>query len=196
MQRRNSRSLATPSYPPTSTDVFEMFNEWKKWKMAVLDIFRPWENIPRDCLCHKQSLGMFSQGRKCQGRPPWRNHLKKSSGWSKSGFCIPTRTCSRLGCNFLANHGMDEEPYQFSKKPHKSHKSHPSHPLSHCHPALMGWYSAPLLQCKSSRYEAHCMPSARPYGTCWFMIAKIYGRRGILGITMAMILLVSSIRRQ
>ena len=105
---------------------------------------------------------------------------------------IPTRTCSRLGCNFLANHGMDEEPYQFPKKPRKSHKSHPSHPLSHCHPALMGWYSAPLLQCKFSRCDAHCMPSTRPYGTCCIMIAKIYGRRGILGI----ILLVSSIRWQ
>ena len=113
-----------------------------------------------------------------------------------STCCIPTRTCSRLGCNFLANHGMDEEPYQFPKKPRKSHKSHPSYPLSHCHPALMGWYSAPLLQCKFSRCDAHCMPSTRPYGTCCIMIAKIYGRRGILGITMAMILLVSSIRWQ
>ena len=127
---------------------------------------------------------------------PWRNRSKKSSAWSKSGFYTATRTCSRLGCNFLANHGVDEEPYQFPKKPRKSHKSHPSHPLSHCHPALMGWYSAPLLQCKSSRYDAHCMPSTRPCGTCWFMIAKIYGRRGILGITMAMILLVSWIKWQ
>ena len=46
---------------------------------------------------------------------------------------------------------------QFPKKPtsssqHKSHTSHPSSPSSHSHPALMGRYSAPLLQCKPSRY--------------------------------------------
>ena len=37
----------------------------------------------------------------------WRNHSKKSSGRSKSNFCIATRTCSRLGCNFLADHAPD-----------------------------------------------------------------------------------------
>ena len=79
---------------------------------------------------------------------------------------------------------------------HKSHKSHPSDSSSLCHPPLMGWYSAPLLQCKSSRsrYDAHCMPSTRPYGTCC-MVVKIW-QRGILEITTAMILLVSWIRWQ
>ena len=79
---------------------------------------------------------------------------------------------------------------------HKSHKSHPSDSSSHWHPPLMGWYSAPLLQCKSSgsRYDAHCMPFTRPYGTCCIVV-KIW-QKGILEITTAMILLVSWIRWQ
>eukprot|EP00434_Breviolum_minutum_P018913 symbB.v1.2.016679.t1/scaffold1275.1/size127301/7 len=32
-------SPATPAYAPTSTDISQMFNAWKTWKMADLDIF-------------------------------------------------------------------------------------------------------------------------------------------------------------
>ena len=129
----------------------------------------------------------------------WQILLNKTSSWSKSSFCIPTRTCSRLGWGFLAHPGWgwmrNPTSSQRNYTNHqfittqitqiRQHKSHPSNPSSHSHwllnpfhrihhihhiqplPALMGWYSAPLLQCKSSRYDAHCMPSTRPFSsTC------------------------------
>ena len=30
---------ATPAYAPTGMDPFGVFNEWKRWRMADLDIF-------------------------------------------------------------------------------------------------------------------------------------------------------------
>ena len=90
----------------------------------------------------------------------------KKGGWALtdpfnedfwSSFYIPIRTCSRLGCGFLVDHGWgtsserNHRNHKFITQ-HKSHKSHPSYPSSHCHPPLIGWYSTPLWQCKSSRY--------------------------------------------
>ena len=91
---------------------------------------------------------------------------------------------------------------------HQSHASNPSsyshwllnpfHPIHDIQPFLhwLGWYSVPLLQCKSSRYEAHCMPSHPPLRQYVFAWLQKYGRRGILEVTMAMILLVSWISWQ
>ena len=68
---------------------------------------------------------------------------------------------------------------------HQSHASNPSsyshwllnpfHPIHDIQPFLH-WLgcSVPLLQCKSSRYEAHCMPSPAPSAVHVRMIAKIW----------------------
>ena len=90
-----------------------------------------------------------------------------------SGLC--SQAGLRLSGRGWGNLAVPKETTQITSSSHntnhtKNHIHHPSHPSSHCHPALMGWYSAPLLLCKSSRYDAHCMPSTRPYGTCMYML--------------------------
>ena len=49
---------------------------------------------------------------------PWLIHSDTNSGQSKSGFCIPTRTCSRLGWGFLADDGWGTS----SQRNHTNHK--------------------------------------------------------------------------
>ena len=58
----------------------------------------------------------------------WRILLKKISSWSKSSFCIPTRTC-RLGWGFPADPGWGTLPVP--KKPNKSRVHHNTNHANH-----------------------------------------------------------------
>ena len=149
---------------------------------------RSWENIPRDRVWERWGIdGTFKEDF-------WsiqEKLLHPNQDLQQAGFRLSGRPWMWNRTSSQRNHTNHKFITQ-----HKSHKSHPSDSSNHCHPPLMGWYSAPLLQCKSSRsrYDAHCMPSTRPYCTCC-MVVKIW-QRGILEITTAMILLVSWIRWQ
>ena len=172
--------------------------------------FRSWEDLPRDCLWERFGLDRSFQKRLFGGH--WSasdSQAELAAGWVGAFWST-----------------LDEEPYQFPKKLHKSrvhhkHKNHrnqtnqttqitsnpsshshwllnPFHPIHDIQPFLhwLGWYSVPLLQCKSSRYEAHCMPSHPPLQRYMFAWLQRFGRRGILEVTVAMILLISWIRWQ
>ena len=162
---------ATLAYAPT--DAFEMFNAWKTWTMADLDIF---------------ALGKTFQeivGKK-GGRALTDPFKEDFGGIIENQLLCPNQDLEQAGLQLSGQPWMwnPTSSQRNIKKPHKSqvitqhksHKSHPSQPSSHCHPALMGWYSAPLLQSKSSRsrYDAHCMPSTRPYGTLRYMLYIVW----------------------
>ena len=149
-------SPATPAYAPTSTNFFETFNAWKTWKMADLDIFALGktfhvEGFPKSELYPGQpssTSSMHWRTHKNPSRPTsifsvlgkhskrlsvsevgrWRILLKKISSWSKSSFCIPTRTC-RLGWGFLADPGWGTLPVP--KKPNKSRVHHNTNHANH-----------------------------------------------------------------
>ena len=178
-----------------------VFNEWKNgtWPTSISSLLG--KHSKR--LCARKEVRHWPMNSKNFFEFIGQCRTSKISRASKRSFCVPSGTCSRLGFGLLADHGcgtvpVPKETTQITSSSHKTNHTnpHPSDPSSHCHPPLMGWYSAPLLQCKSSRsrYDAHCMPSTRPYGTCC-MVVKIW-QRGILEITTAMILLVSWIRWQ
>ena len=163
--------------------------------------FRSWENIPWDCSCER--LGV---DRSAQRRFP-------DDHWAASAS-QPGLAAGWVGAFWPT---LDEEPYQFPKKPHKSQVHHntnhiyPTHQAIaiHCwissipsitsnHSCIDGiWWDDTAHHCFSLNLlgmHIACLPPA-PSAVHVASLQR-YDRRGILEITMAMIMLVSWIRWQ
>ena len=157
---------------------------------------RSWEDIPRDCLSQRFGLEPSVQTRFLGNpRAASASQPELAAGWV--GAFWPT---------------MDEEPVPketteiTSSSQHKSHKSHPSHPSSHSLSSLNPFHLIHHIQPFRWDDTAHHCCSVNPIGmthiACFppapsaVHVAGLqrYGRRGILEISMAMILLVWWIR--
>ena len=186
----------TVAYALTSTDLWEMFNEWiyLGCSMNSLNVpNRTWQTSISSLL-ERHSKRLFA--RKEVGH--WPNHSKEISASSKSSFCIPTRTCSRLGCGCLADHGcgtlpVPKETTQITSSSHNTNLTNHIHP-THQAIAILHWWDAACHCCSVnllSMTHIACLP---PYGTCC-MVVKIW-QKGHIWDNHGYDLLVSRIRWQ
>ena len=150
---RAETSPATPAYAPTGTDLFGVFNE-----SPQIDPF-PWEHTRVNGrngtwqTSISSLLGKHSKRLFVRKVGHWRNHSKKISGASKRSFCVPSRTCSRLGFGFLADHGcgtvpVPKETTQITSSSHNTNLTNHIH-LTHQAFAILHWWDDTAHHCCS-----------------------------------------------
>ena len=159
-------SPATLAYAPTSTDVLEMFNAWKTWKMADLKFVqvRYLPRLPCSLLPDDPRAALASES-------------ELAAGWV--GAFWPT---------------MDEEPVhkettEITSSSHNTNHTNRIHP-THQAIAILHWWNDTAHHCCSVNMLSTAPSAVHVAGL------QRYGRRGILKISMAMILLVWWIRWQ
>ena len=110
---------ATPAYAPTSTDstdISQMFNAWKKWSMADLDIFALGKTF-HEIVCDRGSA---------------LNHPFKHDFWAiQERLLRPNQNLQQAGLGLSGRRWMRN---QFPKKPQKSQVHRNTNHTNRIHP--------------------------------------------------------------
>ena len=127
---RAETSPATPAYAPTGMDLFGVFNEWKKWHMADLDIFALGKTFQE--IVWKKGGPALTDEFKEDFWGIQEKLLRPKQDLQQAGFQLSGRTWMWNRTSSQRNHTNHKFITQ-----DKSHKSHPSDSSSHCHPPLI-----------------------------------------------------------